>query len=875
MKKNKSGSWAEMKKFLFFLTVIGMLGAFDQNCFGYEEIGKWELVQPPITFTTLPYFISDENIWIARGGDIYNFRVGEWEKEDPVPNIGGLAGVAVVTSDKRWAIGGDGRILEYDGVFWNIVPNVDKLTSGGIGGRSHSISIIDENEVWFANGYRYKNGSYDKVFTESNKWFRSIIMIDSKNGVAICSDENIYVYADTLWIDTGIKASNIALDDDLGLWFISNGNLNYVDSISMLSAESSPVVYDPDPYNAISVSLDEEGDVWFTVYSTRSSNYYIGRLDRKNAEFDFFRVRVLISGSAGMGIPELLQFTPNWAWCIVKSEIDGWSRRLAKGSFISPSLVIPNEIRFEDLSPSEFPEINGQLRSNLIIKNTGEGILKIRDISSDSEIFRFQAESSTRRYGDEFNFTSGEIRPDDSLRVVVVYLPTEPGQHSGTITIESNDRENPIFEINLSGATRGSIGPQLEIDSAIAFPNTHVTEDEKINLVIKNNGAGILTITSITSSDPAFQVPSDSLSISSQDSLSIEISFFPDSQGIFAGTLSITSNDPVNPVVQVELTGEGVLPPLPQPSSMTIRANPSIPTNEDETTITISGTFPASNVAVTSQSHSIIGDLIAIEIATEWIGETVNAADTVSTSWSTEESIGILELGTYQVTIDVNGTDFMSSFTVKDPNAARGLIKIDFDLAEDDQQQRVAGNAAPGQVYDLQLYMKGGLDITGWSIIIEYDPLQVRYASNSFTPSDFIPNFVPLVDAQEGNLSLGGAVLGTTEVASGRGALGTLSFEILEGFSGSANLVIVENNFRFEGGGSEKYQVFSIATITDEFVEPPIQGDFDGNGKVDFTDFFAFADAFGGSDSQFDLNKSGSVDFDDFFIFADNFGKNL
>ncbi len=51
-------------------------------------------------------------------------------------------------------------------------------------------------------------------------------------------------------------------------------------------------------------------------------------------------------------------------------------------------------------------------------------------------------------------------------------------------------------------------------------------------------------------------------------------------------------------------------------------------------------------------------------------------------------------------------------------------------------------------------------------------------------------------------------------------------------------------------------------------------GDFDGNGAVDFLDFFMFADAFGNPNAEpiYDLDGSGSVDFMDFFIFADAFG---
>ena len=62
---------------------------------------------------------------------------------------------------------------------------------------------------------------------------------------------------------------------------------------------------------------------------------------------------------------------------------------------------------------------------------------------------------------------------------------------------------------------------------------------------------------------------------------------------------------------------------------------------------------------------------------------------------------------------------------------------------------------------------------------------------------------------------------------------------------------------------------------TTVLVEPPPPlptGDFNGDGLVDFADFFMFADAFGGDDPAYDLDQSGQVDFADFFLFADAFG---
>lgn len=44
--------------------------------------------------------------------------------------------------------------------------------------------------------------------------------------------------------------------------------------------------------------------------------------------------------------------------------------------------------------------------------------------------------------------------------------------------------------------------------------------------------------------------------------------------------------------------------------------------------------------------------------------------------------------------------------------------------------------------------------------------------------------------------------------------------------------------------------------------------DFNTDGKVDFTDFVAFTNAYGTKDTHFDLDASGIVDFADFLTFA-------
>ena len=208
-----------------------------------------------------------------------------------------------------------------------------------------------------------------------------------------------------------------------------------------------------------------------------------------------------------------------------------------------------------------------------------------------------------------------------------------------------------------------------------------------------------------------------------------------------------------------------------------------------------------------------------------------------------------------------------------DEDVEEGPVSLDFDLADGDQGQRAAGNAEPGKVYDLQINVTDAPEISGWSTTVEYDPTQVRYVSGSFEASGFIPGLVALVDEKESSVGVGGTVLGTDASNSGTGSLGSLSFEILEGFSDSTELVITALTLRRTDGTTEKPEVRAAARISSRAVVAGLPGDFDGSGAVDFDDFFLFADGFGSTDSTFDLNGDGEVGFDDFFIFADNFGK--
>ena len=222
---------------------------------------------------------------------------------------------------------------------------------------------------------------------------------------------------------------------------------------------------------------------------------------------------------------------------------------------------------------------------------------------------------------------------------------------------------------------------------------------------------------------------------------------------------------------------------------------------------------------------------------------------------------------------DEEGASASTAFNVEGTPA--GPVSMDFDLADGDQEQRQTGGAAAGKVYELQFNVGDAPEISGWSATIEYDPEQLRYVSGSFQPGSFIPGLLGLVEEKEGSAGVGGTVLGSDQKNSGEGTLGIASFEVLEGFKDSTDLIITQISFRRTDGQEDKRTVHAAATIASAV---PLVGDFSGDEKVDFADFFLFADHFGqaagdsGFDGLYDLDGSGQVDFADFFLFADYFG---
>ncbi|MCY3760407.1 MAG: Ig-like domain-containing protein, partial [Gemmatimonadetes bacterium] len=136
------------------------------------------------------------------------------------------------------------------------------------------------------------------------------------------------------------------------------------------------------------------------------------------------------------------------------------------------------------------------------------------------------------------------------------------------------------------------------------------------------------------------------------------------------------------------------------------------------------------------------------------------------------------------------------------------------------------------------------------------------------TPNTALPDplFVQVFD-QDGNLLEGVEI--TFAVTAGGGTLSPATVTTDENGQAATTLTLGSD----PGANTVEVTVAGLwsVTVTVTAVAAEATPDFDGDGETGFSDFFLFADAFGGSDPRFDLDGSGSVDFADFFLLADYF----
>lgn len=187
---------------------------------------------------------------------------------------------------------------------------------------------------------------------------------------------------------------------------------------------------------------------------------------------------------------------------------------------------------------------------NMTVTNIGTKNLTINYITSSSGDFVVGA------------VYPQSLPPDSSLSVNLTFRPASPGLKSANVYIVSDDPDENLSTITLSGS---GIAPDISVSATSHdFGSVMGYDTETWVVTISNLGSSAtLTIDDIASNHSDFEVldPSFPRFVPVDGSLDVTVSFTPSQLGLISGTVTIFSNDPDEGVLPLSVTGTGYYPP--------------------------------------------------------------------------------------------------------------------------------------------------------------------------------------------------------------------------------------------------------------------------------------------------------------------------
>ncbi len=177
------------------------------------------------------------------------------------------------------------------------------------------------------------------------------------------------------------------------------------------------------------------------------------------------------------------------------------------------------------------------------------------------------------------------LNPAENCTLTVRFDPIAAGMFTGNFDIPSNDANNPITTVNVSGT--GAFSEITITDSVAPVDDLHIPYGTVIAAVetvtVTNNSAVDLTLGQATIADPLgpFSIQADSCAppqniITPGSNCTIDVRFAPAMTGTFASSLDIPSNDPNMAISTIIIDGTGASAPAPD-----IAVTDSIPPVDD------------------------------------------------------------------------------------------------------------------------------------------------------------------------------------------------------------------------------------------------------------------------------------------------------
>ncbi len=223
-------------------------------------------------------------------------------------------------------------------------------------------------------------------------------------------------------------------------------------------------------------------------------------------------------------------------------------------------IVTPTNLSFGDVVVGTTSD------QTITVQNSGTGILTLGTIGSPSAPFSRAGGACT---------DNQNLNPGDDCSIIVRFAPTATGLFNSGFSIPSNDPDEPVANVSVSGT--GTL-PQITVtdsvepidDHQVPFGQVTVGNSLDNTVTIRNDGNADLVIGNVAQVDPlatpfSIVLPDNcsTQTLIPGASCVLALRFSPIVAGPFSDSFDIPSNDPVNGSMTVSVSGTGALPPVP------------------------------------------------------------------------------------------------------------------------------------------------------------------------------------------------------------------------------------------------------------------------------------------------------------------------
>ena len=322
--------------------------------------------------------------------------------------------------------------------------------------------------------------------------------------------------------------------------------------------------------------------------------------------------------------------------------------------------------------------------------------------------------------------------------VSVSVKPTATGNMTGTLSVGVDSANTPVV-LNL---TATGVSPQQQISltgSSVDFGSVSVGTQGTQSFAITNAGAADLTVSMLVLTGSEFSVSGIATpkTISSGQTTTLTLTFIPTAAGSASGSLTITSNDPTNPTVNVALTGSGTNTQMGQ-----LAANPTTLSFGNINT----GSSASKQLVLTNTGNAAVNISQISASGTGFSASGITVPATLNASQSATLTVGFAPatpasvLGTITVTSDAKGSPLSIALTGSGVQAGLNVSPATFNFGSlvegqtKSQKFSISNNGSASLTVE-DLVVNG----TGYSVIGLTTPATLAAGQSASFTAEFAP----------------------------------------------------------------------------------------------------------------------------------------